>query len=108
MLRSLLHVHTPETNTDSAGRNNDHPVTIFAKLYSRINNESQNRKKWFVSLLIDNGACSCDEGRVLVGDESSLVLSRKVNSPSLMTMVRDFVPLPLITARFKKKENKSV
>lgn len=78
MLRSLLHVHTPETNTDSAGRNNDHPVTIFAKLYSRINNESQNRKKWFVSLLIDNGACSCDEGRVLVGDESSLVLSRKL------------------------------
>jgi hypothetical protein len=108
MLRSLLDVHTPEANTNSAGRNNDHPVTIFAKLHSRINNESQNRKKWFVSLLIDNGACSYDEGRVLVGDEPSLVLSRKVNSPSLMTMVRDFVPLPLMTARFKKRENKSV
>jgi hypothetical protein len=58
MFRSFGQIHSPEPDSNGAGRDNDHSMAIVAELDRSLNNEGENRENRLVSVLIDNGARS--------------------------------------------------
>lgn len=55
MLRFIPHIHSTQANRNSPRRDDDHPMTIVAELHGGLNNKSNDRKKRFPGLFINNG-----------------------------------------------------
>jgi hypothetical protein len=54
MLWSLVDIHTPETNADSARGYDDDLVTLLPQLDSRLHNQGEDGEERLMALFVDN------------------------------------------------------
>jgi hypothetical protein len=58
VLWALVEIHAPEADSDGARRHQNDFVPVMLKLYSSLDDDAQDGKKWFMRLLVDDGTGS--------------------------------------------------